>query len=87
MCGAVAGSQLVIGAMFGKTKDRDGLKARELAKEFNEKFAEKYKVNCCKVLSHGFKFHSVERKANCSAMVGDCCEILETLLEQNKVVV
>lgn len=85
LCGAVAGSQLVIGAMFGKTKDRDGLKARELAKEFNEKFAEKYKVNCCKVLSHGFEFHSAERKAHCSAMVGDCCEILETLLEQSKV--
>ncbi len=85
LCGAVAGSQLVIGAMFGKTKDSDGMKARGLAKEFNEKFAGKYKVNCCKVLSCGFDFHSAERKSHCSVMVGDCCEILEILLKQSKV--
>lgn len=83
LCGAVAGSQLVIGAMFGKTSDRDGMRARELAKEFSEKFSEKYKVNCCKVLSNGFDFHSAERKSHCSAMVGDCCDILDILLKKS----
>ena len=85
LCGAVAGAQLVIGTMFGKNNERDGMKARALAKQFNEKFAEKYKVNCCKVLSAGYDFHSPERKNHCSTMVEDCCDILESLLKENMV--
>lgn len=85
LCGAVACSQLVIGAMFGKNEQRDGMKARALAKQFNEKFAEKHKVNCCKVLSAGYDFHSPERKNHCCTMVEECCEILENLLKENMV--
>jgi len=86
LCGAVAGSMLVIGSIYGKNTDRDGMKARALAKQFNEKFSEKYKVNCCKVLSAGFKdFHSTERKHHCCSMVNDSCEILENLLKENLV--
>lgn len=84
LCGAVAGSQMVIGAMFGKNSERDGKKARALAKEFNEKFAQKYKVNCCKVLSAGYDFHSPERKQHCKNMVNDSCEILEAIVKANK---
>ncbi|MBQ3642851.1 C_GCAxxG_C_C family protein [bacterium] len=85
LCGAVAGAQIVIGAMFGKSKTSDGMKARALAKQFNETFAQKYKVNCCKVLSAGFKdFHSPERKQHCTSMVNDSCEILEEILKAEK---
>ncbi len=83
LCGAVAGSQMVIGAMFGKNSERDGKKARALAKEFSEKFAQKYKVNCCKVLSSGYDFHSPERKAHCATMVGDCAIILDEIIKAN----
>lgn len=83
LCGAVAGAQIVIGAMFGKTAERDGMQARKMAKQFNEAFAEKYKVNCCKILSAGFDFHSQERKNHCTNMVGDSCEILENILSNN----
>ncbi len=86
LCGAVAGSMLVIGSMFGKSETDDGMKSRALAKEFNEKFHKKYKVNCCKVLSAGFKdFHSQERKQHCTSMVNDSCEILENLLKEASV--
>jgi C_GCAxxG_C_C family probable redox protein len=86
LCGAVAGAQLVIVSIFGKNNERDGLKARALAKQFNEKFSEKYKVNCCKVLSSGFSdFHSIERRQHCSSMVNDCSEILENILNENLV--
>lgn len=85
LCGAVAGAQLVIGTMFGKNNERDGMKARALAKQFNEKFAEKHKVNCCKVLSSGYDFHSPERKNHCCTMVEECCDILEYLLKENMV--
>lgn len=85
LCGAVAGAQMVIGAMYGKSKTSDGKMARKLAKEFFEKFAEKYKVACCKVLSAKYDFASLERKQHCSNMVYDSCEILENILVDNKV--
>lgn len=86
LCGAVAGAMLVIGSIYGKNEHNDGFKARELAKIFNDKFHEKYKVNCCKVLSAGFKdFHSPERKQHCTSMVADSCEILENLLKESAV--
>ncbi len=84
LCGAVAGAQIVIGSIFGRNNEnRDGMKARALAKELSEKFAQKYKVNCCKVLSAGFEFHSPERKQYCKNMVKDSCEILEEILKTN----
>ncbi len=86
LCGAVAGAMLVIGSNFGKNDERDGMQARAMAKQYNEKFSQKYKVNCCKVLSAGFKdFHSPERKHHCCSMVNDSCVILEELLKENKV--
>ena len=86
LCGAVAGAEMVIGAMYGKSKTSDGKLARKLAKEFYEKFTEKYKVTCCKVLSAKFDFASPERKQHCSNMVYDSCEILENLLIENEIV-
>lgn len=84
LCGAVAGSMLVIGSIFGKNDSQDGKKARLLAKKFNEHFSQKYKVNCCKVLSAGFDdFHSKERRNHCCSMVSDSSEILENLIKEN----
>ena len=86
LCGAVAGAMLVIGSAYGKNEDNDGMKARALAKQYNEKFSQKYKVNCCKVLSAGFQdFHSAERKHHCCSMVNDSYIILEELLKENVV--
>ena len=86
LCGAVAASMLIIGSIYGKNDERDGMKARALAKQFNEHFSQKYKVNCCKVLSAGFKdFHSIERKHHCCSMVSDSCDVLEKLLKENLV--
>ena len=85
LCGAVAGAEMVIGAMYGRSKTSDGKLARKLAKEFFERFAEKYKVACCKVLSAKYEFASPERKQHCSTMVYDICEILEDILASNKV--
>ncbi len=85
LCGAVAGAQMIIGAMYGKNTQRDGKKARALAKEFNETFTKKYKVNCCKVLSAGFSdFHSKERREHCANMVNDCAVILEDIIKSNQ---
>lgn len=86
LCGAVAGAMLVIGSLYGKNNERDGKKARAIAKQFNDLFSQKYKVNCCKVLSSGFEdFHSPQRRQHCCSMVSDSCEILQNILKENLV--
>ncbi len=77
LCGAVAGSQMVIGALHGKDKDNT---ARSLAKEFVERFKSEKKATCCKFLSIGYEFSSPERKQKCTEYVKFCVEILKELL-------
>lgn len=85
ICGAVAGAQMVIGANFGKENQQGNDEtARAKAKEFVEEFKAKCKSTCCRVLSAQFDFNSPERKQNCASLVGESCEILESLIE-NKV--
>lgn len=83
LCGAVAGSQMVIGLLHGKYKDNT---ARMLAKEFYQKITSIHKVTCCKVLTKDFKdFHSPERKNHCANMVYDCAKILDNMLSREEV--
>ena len=85
LCGAVAGMEIIIGAMYGRDdKERDGKKARALAKQSVEMFKAKNKATCCRVLTTGLIMASPERKQHCSKMVSDCAEIIEELLELNK---
>ena len=77
LCGAIAGSQMVIGALHGKDKDNT---ARALAKEFVSRFKAEKQATCCKFLSAGYEFSSPERKANCTELVKFCVEILKELL-------
>lgn len=80
LCGAVAGSQMVLGLLHGKYKDNI---ARDLAKEFYERFTKIHKVTCCKVISSGFsEFHSPERKKFCVNIVADCAKILDEMLSE-----
>ena len=80
LCGAVAGSQMVLGLLHGKNQDNC---ARSLAKEFYERFTKNHKVACCKVLSANFKdFHSPERKAHCTNIVEECGKILDEILSE-----
>ena len=79
LCGAIAGSQIVLGYLFGKEKTNT---ARALAKEFIEEFKKTHRATCCRVLTAGFDFHSPERKKHCVNMVENCANILSTMLER-----
>lgn len=81
LCGAIAGSQIIIGYIFGKNKTNT---ARILAKEFIEEFKKTHKATCCRVLTAGFDFHSPERKQHCVNMVQSCAKILNEMLEREK---
>lgn len=81
LCGAIAGSQMVIGLLHGLNKDNT---ARQKAKEFYEKFIALNKSSCCKVLTKDFSdFHSPERRKHCVKMVEDCAKILDEILAIN----
>ena len=82
LCGAVAGTQLIIGSVYGRDdKERNGKKARELAAKSVAMFKERNKATCCRVLTAGLIMASPERKQHCCKMVSDCAEIVEQLLE------
>ncbi len=82
LCGAVAGSQMVLGLLHGKFEDNT---ARALANDFYERFTKIHKVACCKILTKNFKdFHSPERKAHCVNMVQSAGKILDEMLAEIK---
>ncbi len=84
LCGAIAGSQIVIGELFGKNnKYNNEVIARTLAKEFITKFKEAHKVTCCRVLSKDFEFHSPERKKHCCNFVEFCSKTLQDTIKIN----
>ena len=77
LCGALAGSQIVLGYIVGRQN------GRAAAREFVKKFTEKHKATCCRVLTRGMDMASPERKAHCTNMVQDCCKILEKIIRFN----
>lgn len=80
LCGAIAGMQLVIGALKGRhDNSQSPAEARALAKQAIEAFKAQHKVTCCRVLSAGFEMGSPERKQNCCKFITTCAEILEDL--------
>ena len=77
LCGALAGSQIVLGYIVGRQN------GRAAAREFVKKFTEKHKATCCRVLTRGIDMASPERKAHCTNMVQDCSKILEEMVKVN----
>lgn len=82
LCGAIAGSQIVLGWLFGKNnQNNNDPNARMLAKQFIEEFKKSHKATCCRVLTSGMDMASPERKAHCTNMVNDCSKILEEMIK------
>ena len=85
LCGAVAGAQMIIGAQFGReNKAGNENIARKKAQELMQRFMEKHKATCCRVLTRGMEFSGPNRKAHCTNMVDDCEKIVKDLLISEK---
>ena len=82
LCGAVAGSQIVLGCLFGKNPSQHTRLNRVVAAELIEKFKEKRKVTCCKALSAPYKDNPTARRQNCISIVEDSAQILENLVKK-----
>ena len=82
LCGAIAGSQMVIGYLYGRENSKGNeVLARAKAKQFIEEFKKNHKATCCRVLTSGLDMASPERKAHCANMVDDCSRILEEIIK------
>lgn len=85
LCGAVSGSIMVIGSLYGKgNKYGNPPIARQLAKRFMDNFKEIHKATCCRVLSRGTEPGTPERKQHCSSFVEFAYNNLETILNEAK---
>lgn len=73
-CGAINGGVMAIGMFFS------GEKAMELTKELQEKFLEKRKVCCCKVLTRGMKLGSKVHLKHCVTITGELTELTAKIL-------
>lgn len=84
LCGAVAGAQIIIGSQFGRdNKYGNEYLGRVKAKELIQKFTEKHKATCCRVLTRGMDMASPERKAHCANMVEECENLVKEVLGVN----
>ena len=85
LCGAIVGAQMVLGSQFGRdNKYGNENLAKAKAKEFIQKFTEKHKATCCRVLTRGMEFSGPNRKAHCTNMVDDCENLVKELLNSEK---
>ena len=85
LCGAIVGAQMIIGSQFGRdNKYGNENIARAKAKELAQRFMEKHKATCCRVLTRGMEFSGPNRKAHCTNMVNDCQELVKDLLNSEK---
>ncbi len=81
LCGAVAGAQILIGSQFGRDNNyQNDVIARAKAKEFIQKFKEKFPATCCRVLTHGMDMASSERKSHCANMVNECENLVREII-------
>ena len=82
LCGAISGSQLVLGYLYGKNNVKGNeVLARNKAKQLIEEFKKRHKVTCCRALTAGLDMASGERKQHCQNMVNTCSDILSQLVE------
>ena len=76
LCGALAAGEMVLGSVFGYEGDANGVqdpeavkKSRLLFKELHDRFRERFKASCCRVLTKGMDHASPERKTQCTNLV------------------
>lgn len=83
MCGALTGSIAALNMIKGRTSNqvsRD--EAYELAKEFTDRFTQKYGATCCRALNP-HPFETKEHLVNCLKITGNTSKLMmEFLLEK-----
>ncbi len=86
MCGALAGSIVALNMLKGRTTNQTSRdEAYQLAKEFTDKFTEKYEVTCCRVLNP-YPFETREHLTNCLKITGNTSKMLMEFLNEKELI-
>ena len=86
MCGALTGAIAALNMIKGRTTNeisRD--EAYLLAREFTEKFTDKYGATCCRVLNP-YPFETKEHLVNCLKITGTTSKLLMDFLNEKGLV-
>ena len=89
MCGAISGSILSLGYIFGRTgpsspTDPKSQRTLELANELQEAFRANHRVLCCSVHTRGMDMASGEHKAQCVAFTGEMAAKTAEIIERER---
>lgn len=86
MCGALSSSIVALNMIKGRTTNQESRdEAYELAKEFAEKFEDKYNATCCRALNP-YPFDTQEHLKNCLKIIGNTSKMLMEYLEEKGLV-
>lgn len=86
LCGALAGSTMVLGILKGRalaTESRDP--AYELSKEFHHRFNAEFGATCCRALNP-YEFDSPEHLRRCLKLTGGTGKLLMEFLLEKKLI-
>jgi len=86
MCGALTGSIAALNMIKGRTSNQGSRdEAYRLAKEFTDKFTDKYGATCCRVLNP-HPFETREHLTNCLKITGNTGKMLMEFLDEKGLV-
>ncbi len=76
ICGAVSGGTMAIGYLFGRSQpaDKKVFDAMAKSKIIHDKFIERNKVACCKILTKKYELGSPDHMAQCVRFTGEVAE-------------
>ncbi len=82
MCGALTGSIVALNMINGReTNQVSRDQAYQIAKEFTDKFTDKYRATCCRVLNP-HPFETREHLTNCLKITGNTSKMLVEYMEE-----
>ena len=80
-CGALTGSVMVAGLLFGRTSEtgKGPQSCVDLTKKIHDSFKAHHKATCCRVLHNGLEYASQAQREACSKRTGETAEFVARL--------
>ena len=80
-CGTITSGAIVLGIIVGRNKKSESEEIiHQSSKKLHDKFRERNRVACCRILTRGVEWKSKDHIDLCSKYVQDTAEILEDIL-------
>lgn len=80
VCGAVTGSIMILGMLYGRDESNTDAKAKSLTQRFQKTFLERMGHCDCKVLIP--QYRSRDKVVKCSKVVSEAAQLLEELVAE-----